>query len=360
MSALIRTFALAAWPWRSGAAGPRRRRRLRCDERHRGQRAGLFRLRARHPRLAGVGRPGDPASQEGRAGDAEVQCAGPLPQPHQQGRSRPRTSKSPAEDRLQAGRRAAPPRRRQATCTSRPTARCSGCRIVDVSARVPGAAQHEVLRCRPGTPVTPQQRTERTGVPALLATLRRIRDTVLCVCRAVLASSVSSPRPTRRHRPAQRQDRVNTAPRRRRRSRCATARSPRSAPPPTSARWPGRTPASIDLDGRTVIPGLIDSHIHAIRAGLTFTTEVHWIGVRTLADALGRIRAAAEERAEGLLADRRRRLDRAAVRRRPPPDPGGDRRRRARPSRLCADSLFRDPALARRRRGAGHRPRTRR
>jgi predicted amidohydrolase YtcJ len=46
----------------------------------------------------------------------------------------------------------------------------------------------------------------------------------------------------------------------------------------------------IDLGGRTVIPGLIDSHIHAIRAGLTYTTEVHWFGVRTLAEALGRIR----------------------------------------------------------------------
>src|SRR4029079_2035004 len=32
---------------------------------------------------------------------------------------------------------------------------------------------------------------------------------------------------------------------------------------------------------------------HAIRAGLSFTTEVHWIGVRTLAEALDRIRAAA-------------------------------------------------------------------
>ena len=76
----------------------------------------------------------------------------------------------------------------------------------------------------------------------------------------------------------------------------------------------------IDLGGRTVIPGLIDSHIHAIRAGLTYTTEVHWIGVRTLAEALDRIRAAAQARAEGLLADRRRRLDRAAVRGGPPPD----------------------------------------
>ncbi len=47
----------------------------------------------------------------------------------------------------------------------------------------------------------------------------------------------------------------------------------------------------IDLGGRTVIPGLIDSHIHAIRAGLTWQTEVHWIGVRTLAEALDRVRA---------------------------------------------------------------------
>ena len=50
----------------------------------------------------------------------------------------------------------------------------------------------------------------------------------------------------------------------------------------------------IELAGRTVIPGLIDSHIHAIRAGLTFTTEVHWIGATSLAEALGRLRAAAQ------------------------------------------------------------------
>src|SRR5262245_44281240 len=34
----------------------------------------------------------------------------------------------------------------------------------------------------------------------------------------------------------------------------------------------------IDLRGRTVIPGLIDSHLHAIRAALSFSTEVNWIG----------------------------------------------------------------------------------
>jgi len=49
----------------------------------------------------------------------------------------------------------------------------------------------------------------------------------------------------------------------------------------------------IDLEGRTVIPGLIDSHLHAIRAALSFSTEVNWIGARSLPEALGRIREAA-------------------------------------------------------------------
>jgi predicted amidohydrolase YtcJ len=48
----------------------------------------------------------------------------------------------------------------------------------------------------------------------------------------------------------------------------------------------------IDVRGRTVIPGLIDSHLHAIRAALSFSTEVNWIGARSLEEALGRIRAA--------------------------------------------------------------------
>jgi predicted amidohydrolase YtcJ len=32
----------------------------------------------------------------------------------------------------------------------------------------------------------------------------------------------------------------------------------------------------IDLGGRTVIPGLIDSHIHATVAGLSWDAELHW------------------------------------------------------------------------------------
>jgi predicted amidohydrolase YtcJ len=57
-------------------------------------------------------------------------------------------------------------------------------------------------------------------------------------------------------------------------------------------RLAGRDSAVIDLEGRTVIPGLIDSHLHAIRAALSFSTEVNWIGSRSLAEALDRVRAA--------------------------------------------------------------------
>ena len=60
----------------------------------------------------------------------------------------------------------------------------------------------------------------------------------------------------------------------------------------------GRTRV-INLDGHTVIPGLIDSHIHAIRAGLTFGTEVNWIGTRTIEEALGRLREAAKMAPKG-------------------------------------------------------------
>ncbi len=49
----------------------------------------------------------------------------------------------------------------------------------------------------------------------------------------------------------------------------------------------------VDLQRRTVIPGLIDSHLHGVRAALSFSTEVNWIGVSSVDDALGRITEAA-------------------------------------------------------------------
>jgi predicted amidohydrolase YtcJ len=42
----------------------------------------------------------------------------------------------------------------------------------------------------------------------------------------------------------------------------------------------------IDLERRTVIPGLNDSHLHLIRGGLNFNMELRWDGVPSLADAL--------------------------------------------------------------------------
>jgi predicted amidohydrolase YtcJ len=55
----------------------------------------------------------------------------------------------------------------------------------------------------------------------------------------------------------------------------------------------GRETRVIDVQGHTVIPGLIDSHLHAIRAAQTFSTEVNWIGASSLTEALGRISEAA-------------------------------------------------------------------
>ncbi|MEG1234232.1 MAG: amidohydrolase [Acinetobacter sp.] len=42
----------------------------------------------------------------------------------------------------------------------------------------------------------------------------------------------------------------------------------------------------IDLNGRRVIPGLNDSHLHIIRGGLNYNMELRWEGVPSVADAL--------------------------------------------------------------------------
>ena len=47
----------------------------------------------------------------------------------------------------------------------------------------------------------------------------------------------------------------------------------------------------IDLRGRTVIPGLIDNHMHLVRAAATWDKEVRWDGVGTRKQALELLRA---------------------------------------------------------------------
>lgn len=46
----------------------------------------------------------------------------------------------------------------------------------------------------------------------------------------------------------------------------------------------------IDVGGRRVIPGLIDSHMHIIRGGLNYNMELRWDGVTSLADAMDMLR----------------------------------------------------------------------
>ena len=95
----------------------------------------------------------------------------------------------------------------------------------------------------------------------------------------------------------------------------------------------------IDLGGRTVIPGLTDGHIHGIRAALTFGTEVNWIGVPTLKEALEKIRQAGKSAKARLLDRRRRRLDRRAISGEAAADRGRSGGGRARQSGLHPASL---------------------
>lgn len=48
----------------------------------------------------------------------------------------------------------------------------------------------------------------------------------------------------------------------------------------------GPATRKVDVGGRRVIPGLIDSHMHIIRGGLNYNMELRWDGVRSLAQAM--------------------------------------------------------------------------
>jgi predicted amidohydrolase YtcJ len=48
---------------------------------------------------------------------------------------------------------------------------------------------------------------------------------------------------------------------------------------------------TVDLKGRSALPGLIDNHLHIIRGGLNFNMELRWDGVRSLATAMDMLKA---------------------------------------------------------------------
>jgi predicted amidohydrolase YtcJ len=50
----------------------------------------------------------------------------------------------------------------------------------------------------------------------------------------------------------------------------------------------------VDAKARRIIPGLNDSHLHVIRAGLYYNLELRWDGVPSLADALRKLKEQAE------------------------------------------------------------------
>lgn len=55
----------------------------------------------------------------------------------------------------------------------------------------------------------------------------------------------------------------------------------------------------IDLGGRRVVPGLIDSHVHFVRAGRTWNDELRWSDVYSLAAGLELIAQDARRRGSG-------------------------------------------------------------
>lgn len=51
----------------------------------------------------------------------------------------------------------------------------------------------------------------------------------------------------------------------------------------------------VDLGGRRVVPGLVDSHVHFVRAGRTWGDEVRWEDCRSLPEALAKVAERAKQ-----------------------------------------------------------------
>src|SRR5690606_12074217 len=56
---------------------------------------------------------------------------------------------------------------------------------------------------------------------------------------------------------------------------------------------------SIDAKGKTVVPGLFDSHAHVIRAGRFYNSELRWDGVNSLEKALQMLKEQAQRTPKG-------------------------------------------------------------
>ena len=61
----------------------------------------------------------------------------------------------------------------------------------------------------------------------------------------------------------------------------------------------GTSTKVVDLNKRTVIPGLNDSHLHLIRGGLNYNLELRWDGLPSLADGLRMLREQARRTPPG-------------------------------------------------------------
>ena len=66
------------------------------------------------------------------------------------------------------------------------------------------------------------------------------------------------------------------------------------------SRYKSQSTLLIDARGKTVIPGLNDSHIHIIRQGLNYNAELRWDGVKTLKRALEMLKEQAARTPDGV------------------------------------------------------------
>jgi predicted amidohydrolase YtcJ len=66
------------------------------------------------------------------------------------------------------------------------------------------------------------------------------------------------------------------------------------------AEYKGSNTVVIDAKGKTIIPGLNDSHMHIIREGLNYNAELRWDGVKTLKRAMEMLKEQAQRTPDGV------------------------------------------------------------